>query len=345
MLYTAIEKHLRPNISGSVYWLWRISRVRIEEISWIIRRIFRLNHIVSGYYGEPAFWKENRDRSIAIAKNIRGDCYRPAVLVHGILPRCGSNIVHDIIDSHPDVVGGEIGINEFPILCNCRAMDAFYSSVVSRYRKFSETVSGIEMMSFLLSGIMRDIQVRIGADKCAVLKVPSVQHLEMFDALFPRDKLVVVIRDGRDIAHSTRKTWKGNRSFLRSDVAIAREYTNASLEIEQCKQHMALRGNDNIYIFRYEDYVHDPRKAVKALYLFLDLTIDDSILDKAVNLPVRGSSSMKAAGGRASWTPTEKPADFSPVEKWKGWSHARVRRFANEAQQALITLGYEKSKK
>ena len=80
---------------------------------------------------------------------------------------------------------------------------------MARYRKIADNVTGIEMMSFLVSGWLRDLQTRIGNDRSALLKKPSVQHLDLFPALFLRNKLVVVIRDGRDIVQSTTDTWKG----------------------------------------------------------------------------------------------------------------------------------------
>jgi protein-tyrosine sulfotransferase len=189
MKYSTIPIENRPPLNGYGYGLWRLLRARVEELPWIARRIVKANHLVKGYYDTPELWLANIDRAQTVAKNIRGKEYSPAIFVHGIMPRCGSNIVHDIIESQPTVIGREIGISEFPILCSSRAMDALYASVVSRHREVAENISGIEFMSFLVSGWLRDIELRIDEGNSAVLKMPSVQHLDLFHGLFPRDKL------------------------------------------------------------------------------------------------------------------------------------------------------------
>ena len=342
MAYSNLPEATKPSLSGKEYWLWRLARARIEELSWIARRMVNANHIVDSYYKTPDLWRQNIPRAKVVASNIRGENYTPAICVHGILPRCGSNIVHDIIETHPDVVGRSIGLSEFPLLCNSRSMDAFFASVVARHREVANNVTGVEMMSFLVSGWLRDLQERIGNDRTALLKMPSVQHLDLFPALFPRDKLVVVIRDGRDIVQSTTDTWKGARRFLKNDVAIAREYAASADVIQECLSQHGPENNPNIYVFRYEDYISNPHESIKSLFNFLELDIDDNAVQVATDLPVRGASSIKV-DGRASWVPIEKPKNFSTSSKWTHWDHRKKKRFAKIAQKALVDLGYESS--
>ena len=125
MKYSNVPDATKVSLSGKKYWLWRLARTRIEELSWIARRMVSANHIVDSYYKTPDIWREIIPRSKVVASNIRGDKYTPAICVHGILPRCRSNIVHDIIETHPNVVGRSIGLSEFPLLSNSRSMDAF----------------------------------------------------------------------------------------------------------------------------------------------------------------------------------------------------------------------------
>ena len=342
MKYSTIPVENRPPLNGHEYWLWRVMRARVEELPWIARRIVKANHLTKGYYDTPELWLANIDRAQTVAKNIRGQEYSPAIFVHGIMPRCGSNIIHDILEVQPTVIGRGIGISEFPILCSSRAMDAFYASVVSRHREVAENISGMEFMSFLVSGWLRDIQLRIDEGNSALLKMPSVQHLDLFHGLFPRDKLVIVIRDGRDIVQSTLDTWKGARQFLKSDIALAREYAASAEVISEYLSQAAHRVDDNVYLFRYEDYISNPYDSVRKLFNFLGLSTEDSLVRAAVNLPVRGASSIKQ-DGHTTWDPVAKPKDFSSSAKWHTWGKRRRKRFAKAANKALVNLGYESS--
>ena len=302
MKYSTIPIANRPPLSGHEYWLWRLMRARVEELQWIVRWLVKANHLIKGYDDTPELWLANIDRVPAVAKNIRGQEYSPAIFVHGIMPRYGSNIVYDILEVQPTVIGRGIGISEFPILCNSRAMDALYASVVSRHREFAESISGMEVMSFLVSGWLRDIQLRIDEGNSAVLKMPSVQHLDLLHGLFPRDKLVIVIRDGRDIVQSTLDTWKGARQFLKSDIALAREYVASAEVISEYLSQAAHQVDDKVYLFRYEDYISNPHDSVLKLFNFLGLSTEDSLVRAAVNLPVRGASSIKQ-DGHTTWDP------------------------------------------
>ncbi len=342
MKYKTIPENLRPPLNGKYYWLWRLARTRLEELPWILKRIFKINHLTSGYYETPAHWVEHSKRAEEIALNIRGDNYKPAIFVHGIMPRCGSNIVHDILDNHPDVIGRELGISEFPVLCNSRAMDAFFASVVARHRKVAENVSGIEAMAFFASGWMADIQARIGQEKTAVIKMPSVQHLELFNSLFPRDKLVIVVRDGRDILQSTLDSWKDSRTFMRSESAIAREYAAAAKEITAFTSRSKSDEKLNFHLFRYEDYIASPSESATELYTLLDLNFDESVVTSSATLPLRGSSTAMG-DAPLDWEPKQKPLDFQPTRKWKQWTTQRKNLFSSIAGQALKDLGYDNS--
>ena len=90
----------------------------------------------------PELWLANMDRAQTVVKNIRGQEYPPAIFVHGTMPRCGSNIVYDILEVQPTLIGRAIGISEFPILCNSRAVDALlrqqWHVIVSLLRIFQE---------------------------------------------------------------------------------------------------------------------------------------------------------------------------------------------------------------
>ena len=93
--------------------------------------------------------------------------------------------------------------------------------------------------------------------------------------------------------------------------------------------------DDKVYLFRYEDYISSP-------YNFSGLSTEDSLVRAAVNLPVRGASSIKQ-DGHTTWDPVAKPKDFLCSAKWHTWGKRRHKRFAKVANKALVNPGYESS--
>ena len=104
----------------------------------------------------------------------------------------------------------------------------------------------------------------------------------------------------------------------------------------------AHKADDKVDLFRYEDYISNPCDSVLKLFNFLGLSTADSLVRAAVNLPVRGASSIKQ-DRHTAWDPVAKPKDFSSSAKWRTWGKRRRRRFAKVANKALVNLGYESS--
>lgn len=324
-------------IHGAEWWRWRLSRLRIEDLSWIARRVLRLDHTKTRYYQTPQNWIENKFRATDIALSVRGQDYQPAIFIHGVMPRSGTNMISDILDLSPLVIGRDSGVSELPFLSAARSFDGLYADILARHRDNAATISGIDILAWTVSGMIRDLQEKAGADRTLVLKMPSVQNISLFRAMFPRDHLVVAVRDGRDLLASSMDTWKGKRAFLRSPAGFAREWAMAVRDIIALD---ASETDDRRTILKFEDFQSDPVGFARALYDRVGLNFTDEVAEMAAGLPVRGSSAIKD-GNRTTWDPVARPKDFKPVGRWRRWSGGERRRFARCAGPELIALGYE----
>jgi len=155
-----------------------------------------------------------------------------------------------------------------------------------------------------------------------VTKSPSVLHLDRFFRLFPKARLVILVRDGRDVVSSCMQTfgWEFDRA--------ARLWAAGAEEIHRFDLAADEQLRRSYRIVRYEDLVGDLRQTLQKLLLFLDLKPSLFDFEAAERLPVRGSSTYRGGRDRVHWTPVQKTDAFDPLQRWRSWSPDEHRRFA-----------------
>jgi hypothetical protein len=94
--------------------------------------------------------------------------------------------------------------------------------------------------------------------------------------LFPSAKVVVLCRDGRDVASSlTRVPWMSSNLYVNFLVWL---YYSSLVQKEM------LRSHPNLYCVRYEDLVTNPKKELAAILDFLCLSYEPAVAEGAGNL-------------------------------------------------------------
>jgi hypothetical protein len=159
-----------------------------------------------------------------------------------------------------------------------------------------------------------------------------VRSLEYFHRIFPCARLLIIVRDGRAVTESAVKTYNT------SHEQAAREWANAARIIMNFQQKSS--AEHKYLIVRYEDLYLQTEKELRRVFDFLDLDATNYDFAAAQNLPVRGSSSLKAPGKAVHWRPVEKSASFDPMSRWKNWSRAKHERFNWIAGTAMAHFGY-----
>lgn len=272
------------------------------------------------------------------------------VFIHGVLPRSGTNYLSRALRCHSDLAESPKGVWEFPHL---RKSDPLVSYARSMARspnlpRLEEEdllrLIGDAWLSYASEGLPEGCRL--------VLKEPSVKNLERFFRFFPHARLLLLMRDGRDIASSALKTtfasprgfdWRHPRSYsrlLRSPVAeMARRWCEASRTVRTfLKEH---DDNGYVRVVRYEDLVSEPAAELRGVLDFLELPPERFAWDSFAALDVRGSSFVGNRAGELDWGETGAvPEAFDPVGRWRSWSEREIRQFRSVAANELLHWGY-----
>jgi hypothetical protein len=170
-----------------------------------------------------------------------------------------------------------------------------------------------------------------------VTKSPSVLHIDRFFTFFPHARLVILVRDGRDVVSSCMQTfgWDFDRA--------TRLWAAGAEEIHSFDAHASVALRHCYRIVRYEDLLTDPPRTLEDLLVFLHLDTTAFDFEAAGRLPVRGSSTYRGGSDRVHWAPVEKTEAFNPLQRWRSWGQDEHQRFAWLAGRQLGYFGYPPS--
>jgi hypothetical protein len=262
------------------------------------------------------------------------------VYIMSPMQRCGTNHLADILLLHPDfqlpkVLEEDFVFEHADLLCE------YSEKMYQRWRRLKWIDNPDEfrrrLQLHLGQGILSFLVHQVDDGKRLLLKTPDCNNIDKFFLFLPAAKLLLLMRDGRDVVESAVRKWPNQ-----SDAYWMRRWAKGSrliLDFIQGTGHVS-RGK-SWELVRYEELVEHPEATVKGILEFLG--IDERAFEwaKLTQLPVRGSSAILDAQGRVSQEAIEKPKDFSPIGRWREWSVWRKRKFKKVAGRELIELGYE----
>jgi hypothetical protein len=173
------------------------------------------------------------------------------------------------------------------------------------------------------------------AGKCRwVEKTPNhIFHIAEILELLPDALIIVMLRDGRDVACSLR-----NRGVVWGD------YTNDFAGATQKWMdavHAALDFREKVYRVRYEDLVENPESVVRELMTYLDEPFELDVLEGRDTLR-KGDSQGESNIEYRSWQASQ--AIFDGRGIWRQeMSNADKQLFKEAAGDLLLQLGYPES--
>lgn len=272
------------------------------------------------------------------------------VFIHGVLPRSGTNYLSRALRCHPDLCASPRGLWEFPHLKKSDALLS-YARSMARSPKLPN-LEEPELLRMIGDAWLAYASEGLPAGRRLVLKEPSVQNLDRFFRFFPHAFLVVLMRDGRDIACSSLKTrfaspapfdWRHPRTYIRRSRSplgeLALRWSEASRVVRALMDEPVGRGRARVV--RYEDLVEDPEGELRRILEFLELPADRLALDALAALDVRGSSFVGNREGELDWDGrTSTPEEFEPVGRWRSWSGREIRAFESIAGPELRHWSY-----
>lgn len=308
-------------------------------------RLSQLRHLFRRVLGLPVWQPEDflgelsdaaAARLATIARCVRGSDYRPAIFVHGVLPRSGTNFIANALALHRAIDAFPRGLFEFPLVELAPAARALQHEWLAHFPGNARLVEDLELLGYLASGWLAALQAE-AAGRHLLVKSPHVRQIGVFRAVLPDDKLVLCLRDGRDVIASTLATFQPglSRKSFRQLVTEWRLATEAVLAF-------APGGpleNDDTVVVRYEDMVANPRHEITRILKVLDLDPAGYCFADLDQLPVFGSSTTRD-NGRQDWEPVRRDAAFNPIGRFEAWPEHRKRAFAHLAGDVLQRAGY-----
>lgn len=279
-------------------------------------------------------WPAISSQAQSSAGIARNNQFKPSIIIHGIMPRSGTVYLGELLRLHPSLFAYPNEIWEFPFLQQSGHVLKVEEEFLWAHEQNFGKIGEYDFLPLYGSSLIGYLHQYTPKDKQVVLKVPSVQYLSLFYALFPHENLIILIRDGRDIVHSTVKTWPQIRFWM-----VCLRWRRAARVVLACQKAFAKQGK-KFMVAQFEEAVLEPEEFIRRACSLFDLPVEDYPFDRIQEIPTRGSSSIHQRES-ITWQPKEKPPDFQPIGHWKSWGPYRRFIFKNIAGKELIELGYE----
>lgn len=278
----------------------------------------------------------------------------PAIFIHGIAPRSGTNYLRWLLACHAQVAVSPQKIWEFPHLSRIQHLQSYVDQLLG-----SSKLPGLyrsDLLAALGSGLLGLAHRGLDENVRVLIKEPSVQGIEYFFDFFPGAHLVLLIRDGRDVSDSLARTRFGDvpiRRYRRWAARLglmpplcaerARVWRDASRRIASVCTDPKGPWASHCAVLRYEDLVGDFEATVGRLLGRLGLEPSQFDWDAARNLKIRGSSFVGVADPRQglNWSGVDRNAvTFDPIGHWHSWAKRERAAFLRVAGEELRRWGY-----
>jgi len=238
-----------------------------------------------------------RPQALDTARGLRGTDRDGAIVLLGVMPRSGTVYTGELIRLHPQVHAYPYDLWEIPFLELTGDLIAAQEKFFKLYRFNRDKMGQCDMLPLFGAAFLAYLHSGIPTGKTLLIKNPDMAYLRYFPAVFPYERLVLLLRDGRDLVHSTVKTWP-EKSFAQT-CRLWQRSTRLALEYAQ-----RCGPGDRCLLAKYEDVVADPRGFVRTLCTTFGLNENSFPFEAIDTLPMRGSSSLKK-DGKVSWDPVE----------------------------------------
>lgn len=275
------------------------------------------------------------------------------LLIHGIGQRSGTNYLARILRCHADVSPSPRQIWESPHLNHSDLLVEYANRMAGAPRV--EALDPDDLLAHLGDAVLTCAAAGLPPERRLMMKNPSVEKIDRFFRLFPRSFLILLVRDGRDVAASALRTtfatpmefrWRypGTWRFAFRDPLgeLARRWRDSSREIRSLLESVAgTERETRVHAVRFEDLVRDGAGEVRRLLEFAGLPGDRFDWDRFEELGVRGSSFVNRAEENLDWSGSEEADErFDPVGRWRSWSEKERSRYESVAGGELERWGY-----
>jgi protein-tyrosine sulfotransferase len=274
------------------------------------------------------------DRAIQAAKSIRGVDRGPAIIIQGIMPRSGTVYVGELLRRHPHIVAYPYQLWEFPALQLTADVLALQQKFILSYRPNSGKLADEEFLPLFGASLIAYLNETVPPGQRVLAKMPGVQYLSYFFSMFPWENLLILVRDGRDLVHSTLRTWP-QLNFLQ----VCLRWNRSAQTVLSTHRCLTANQRSGFWLAKYEDALQNPALFVEKLCCHFGLDEGAYPYEQIDDIRVIGSSKLESED-KVTWQHLPKPKDFKPTEYWEKWSAVKKLIFKTIAGKSLIELGY-----
>lgn len=253
------------------------------------------------------------------------------IFILGLTQRSGTNLLYRALLAHPDCDAARQPGEDF-LLHEADLLERYVERVSGHWHP--DWNRGGARAQDLRESLGRALveHLRPASDRAAfVSKTPSARNLTLLARFVPGSRVLLLIRDGRDVVES------GVRGFGWTYREGFRRWARAAQELAR-----SLDGSDRppFTMIRFEALVESPRAELRRALSACGLDEARYPFDTLSNLPIYGSSQLR--GGRADvhWEPVAKGEGFNPVGRWLGWDDALKLEYERVCGTAAERLGY-----
>jgi hypothetical protein len=253
-------------------------------------------------------------------------------------PRCGTNFLSRILSLDPRFQIPNFLWEDHVLLHSGLLKEYVYRTSFRWEEESNNDKYRKRLLRHLGDGILSFLRENIDEDKQLLCKTPRAISISDFFLLFPDAKLLVLVRDGRDVTESAVKTWP-NRifAFERSAHTWA---TGSRLIINfMSGANSELRGH-SWELVKYEDLIQNLGPTVANILRFVGIDPNTFDISRIQSMSLYGSSVHHGEKEKVHWDAVEKPKDFKPVGRWEAWSPWKKMIFPIIAGRELKALGY-----
>lgn len=277
--------------------------------------------------------------ALETASQIRGDERGPAIIIQGVMPRSGTVYVGELIRLHPDVHAYPNEMWEIPFLEITGDIIKLQEHFFKAYKQNRERIGKNDFLPLFGSALTRHLFSFAPDNKRVLLKIPDVQYLNYFYKVFPKENILLLIRDGRDLVSSTMKSWPG------ANFKEICQLWDDSARIMLRFKNKHVDNMPGIMFSKYEDIINSPTDFMSVFCQTFDLDTTLYPYDQIENIAVRGSSTLRQESDKknVSWDAISKPKNFKTTGHWHNWSRKEKAIFKKIAGKTLIELGYSEN--
>lgn len=209
-------------------------------------------------------------------------------------PRSGTTLVRLILDSHPEIsITPESSFffrklsmwdQFYPFLGNELLLQKFIKDLykipqlkdwlpsICHSKKLLEDNPDIKTVIDAINEIFNCYANLKGKKRWGDKTPKNLYGIDQILKYFPNAKIIIIIRDCRDVAMSLNKAEFSKVSFI---TAARRWHRDAEITIK-----MITKYPDKIYLLKYEDLLEDPNGTIKSVLRYCNLSDDPEIIDR-----------------------------------------------------------------